>query len=398
MKMKFKKALLTVGILGLSINAFSSDNGFFKYEVIKGKFINKTISTNPEASEWSSAEEQTVYLYPQVSVRLNDKKANAEIPKKQPVEAKVKVLYNNKNIAIYIRWEDKTPSIQKTYSTTTFGDGVSIEFPVKYGNGTSLPYVGMGDENHPVVVYLQKNVAGRDYQKVFISEGFGSLTETKENGVEIQMKYKNGEWVAVFKRPLKTGNNSLASGLVPIAFAIWDGNKYERDGNKSLSRWKFIKLDKYPLDKNYLSYVSWGTPYIDWKEKGKDIGNAENGKKLFQQNCAGCHRTKDFNTAQKWVYPNLSNIGGIANASYLKESILKPSAVVIRNLNPNRHYSKSMKPDKFKAYPNNAMYNWYINVNGKKQSIMPAFTHLKEKDINDIISYLKTQNSWKNFK
>lgn len=63
----------------------------------------------------------------------------------------------------------------------------------------------MGDENHPVTVYLQKNVAGRDYQKVFISKGFGSLTEIEEDGVEISMKYneETKEWTAVFKRPLK---------------------------------------------------------------------------------------------------------------------------------------------------------------------------------------------------
>ena len=399
--MKRSLTKISLGVLALASITFAEgkESGFFKYEVIKGQFINGEIPLTPSAKEWSGAKEQTVYLYPQVSVRLNDKKANSLIPKKERIEAKVKVLYNSKNIAVYIKWKDDTPSIQPVYDTDAFGDGVSVEFPNKFGKGTTLPYIGMGDENHPVTVYLKKNVAGRDYQKTFISEGFGSLTETKENGVQIKMSYKNGEWTAIFKRPLKTDNSNLSAGLVPVAFAIWDGNKYERDGNKALSRWKFIRLDKYPLDNEYLKYVSWGTPYGDWKEKGKDIGDAKRGEQLFQQNgCTGCHRAGKYNTAMAGMAPNLSDIGGIANAVYLKESILNPSDVVIRNLNPNRHYNKSAKPDKFKAYPNNDMYTWYMNINGKKQSKMPPFTHLKEQDVKDIIAFLKTLVDWKNFK
>ena len=399
--MKRSLTKISLGILALTSITFAegNNNSFFKYEVIEGKFINGNIPLNPSAKEWQDAKSQTVYLYPQVSVKLNDEKANKIIPKKDKVEAKVKVLYNSKNIAVYIKWKDDTPSIQPVYDTDAFGDGISVEFPNKFGKGITLPYVGMGDENHPVTVYLEKSVAGRDYQKTFISEGFGSLTEIKENGVEIKMSYKDGEWTAIFKRPLKTENSDLSAGLVPIAFAIWDGNKYERDGNKSLSRWKFIRLDKYPLDNEYLKYVSWGTPYIDWNEKGQDIGDAKRGEQLFQQNgCTSCHRAGKYQTAVLGLAPDLSDIGGIANAIYLKESILNPNDVVIRNLNINRHYNKSAKPDKFKAYPNNDMYAWYINLNGKKQSKMPPFAHLKEQDVKDIIAFLKTLVDWKNFK
>ncbi len=398
MKKGLKAAVLA--FTALSVSALASEDGFFKYEVIDALYTKSQIPTDPNSKIWEKAKGTTITLYPQVSVRLNDKKANELIPKKEAIKATVKAVYNGNNIAVYIRWKDDTPSLQPTFTTNQFADGVSIEFPNKFGAGITLPYVGMGDENHPVTVYLQKNVAGRDYQKVFISEGFGSLTEIGEKDVNIVMKYntKTKEWTAVFKRPLKTENSNLKAGLVPVAFAIWDGNKYERDGNKSLSRWKFIRLKTFNLDKKYLSYVSWGGPYADWQEKGKDIGNPENGKKLFQQNgCMGCHRAGEFQTAPVGMAPDLSDIGGIANAIYLKESILNPNDVVIRNLNINRHYMKT-NPDRFKAYPNNSMYEWYIKADGKKQSKMPTFAHLKEQDINDLVAYLKTLVDWKNFK
>lgn len=395
-----KKSLKTIAI-GISSLLFSGtvyaadDNlkEFMKYEVINAQYVKEKISADPEDYLWKTVRGKKVFLYPQISVRLNDKKANELIPKKRLVEALVKVAYNNNSIAVYVRWKDETPSVQTVYDTNKFADGVSIEFPNKFGKGITLPYVGMGDEDHPVTVYLQKVVQGRDYQKVFISEGFSSLTEIKEPA-EIEMKYneKTKEWAAVFKRPLKTENSNLKAGLVPIAFAIWDGNKLERDGNKSLSRWKFIKLSKYKLDKDYLSYVSWGYP-------ASKLGDPAKGKEIALQNgCAACHRFDDQTTAPIGMAPDLSNIGGIANLIYLKESIINPNDVVIRNLNPNRHYNKYAKPDKFKAYPNNDMYQWYILTNGKRQSKMPAFSHLSEQDLKDLIAYLSTLKNWRNFK
>jgi len=399
MRKRLATALLSTAILGVGLTASAQEgNGFMKYEVIEGKFVSGELPLNPTDSAWKGAKEQKVYLYPQISVRLNDKKANEAIPKKEKVEAKVKVIYNDKNIAVMVSWKDDTPSIQPVYDTNKFADAVSIEFPNKFGAGITLPYIGMGDENHPVSVYLKKVVAGREYQKSFVSKGFGSLTEIQEKGVKVNMKYNNGQWTAIFVRPLQTENSNLKAGLVPIGFAIWDGNKYERDGNKSLSRWKFIRLDKYQLDNKYLQYVSWGMPYADWPEKGQDIGDPAKGKQLFQTNCAACHRAGDIAVAPEGLAPNLSDIGGIANAIYLKESIVNPNDVVIRNLNPNRHYNKSAQPDKFRAYPNNDMFTWYINVNGKKQSKMPPFSHLKEQDINDLVAFLKTLIDWKNFK
>ncbi|RMA96152.1 c-type cytochrome [Hydrogenothermus marinus] len=394
MKKWFATALS--GFAALTTVAMASEySAFYKYEVLNAKKVSSKLTADPSSSVWKTVPGKYVYLYPQVSVRLNDKKANSLIPKKSLQRALVKVAYNNEVLAVYVQWKDNTPSTQAKYNTDSYADGVSIEVPNKFGRGITLPYIGMGDENHPVTVYLQKTVAGRDYQKVFVSEGFGSLTEIKEEGSDISMKYNKQKhlWTAVFVRPLKTENSNLKAGLVPIAFAIWDGKYMERDGNKSLSRWKFIRLPSYSLDKEYLKYVAWGIPY-------KSIGNPARGKQLMKQNgCNGCHRYDDQQTAPPGMAPNLSDIGGIANAPYLRESIINPSDVVIRNLNPNRHYNKFAKPDKFNAYPNNDMYTWYtVGPDGKKMSKMPPYSHLSEKDINDIVAYLKSLRNWKNFK
>jgi len=396
MKNLLKTALLGVVSAAVLTHTAKADiKSFFKWEVLPSKYTEGTVPSDPNDELWSMVPGKYVYLYPQISVRLTDAQANKIIPKKRLQKALVKVVYNSENIAVYVKWKDNTPSIQPVYTSNAFGDGVSIEFPNEFGKGKTLPYIGMGDPSHPVTVYLQKTVAGKDYEKVFISEGFGTLTEIEENGVSIDMKYNRAtrEWVAVFKRPLKTENSDLRAGLVPIGFAIWDGNQHERDGNKALSRWKFIRLKQYPLDKDYLKYVSWGD--MIHKE-----GDPKRGKQLTIQNgCNACHRYADQNTAPEDMAPNLSDIGGIAHAPYLKESIVDPDDVIIKNLNPNRHYNKFVKPDKTGAYPNNDMYTWYIKTpDGKLKSKMPSFAHLSEQDLKDIIAYLKTLRDWRNFK
>ncbi|NPA51620.1 MAG: c-type cytochrome [Aquificae bacterium] len=396
MKNLVKTALLGVVSTSLIINASKADiKTFFKYEVLPSKQISQSVPSDPRDELWSMVPGKYVFFYPQISVRLNDADANRVIPKKRLQKALVKVVYNSENIAVYIRWKDRTPSIQPVYTTKAFGDGISVEFPNDFGAGKTLPYVGMGDLKHPVTVYLQKTVAGKDYEKTFISEGFGTLTEITENGVSMEMDYDKAkrEWIAVIKRPLKTKNSDLRAGLVPIAFAIWNGSQQERDGNKSLSRWKFIRLKSYKIDKEYLAYISWG----DMIHKEADPNR---GKKLTIQNgCNACHIYDDQRTAPLDMAPDLSNIGGIAHAPYLKESLVDPNDVIIRNLNPNRHYNKFAQPDKNGAYPNNDMYTWYIKTpDGKIQSKMPSFSHLSEQDIKDIIAYLKTLRNWRNFK
>ncbi|WP_299230057.1 cytochrome C, partial [Sulfurihydrogenibium sp.] len=281
--MKKKLTLFAISALVLSSNA-GTDN--FNDDVLEAKQLAKI-----DAQSLSSVPTKKVVLYPQYSVRLNDKNANEIVEKEQPVEAEVAVGYNQKEIGILIRWKDETKSVQPALATNKYGDGVAVEFPTVYGKGKTLAYVGMGDSNHPVMVYLKKAVEGKEYKKSFISEGFGTMTEIEEKGYNFTMQYDDSkkEWTAVIVKPLKTSDLNLASGMVPVAFAVYDGGSLNRDGNKRISSWKFIKIDKFKADPSYVKYISWGYG---------EIGDPARGKELMTQNgCNGCHRYADQNTA-----------------------------------------------------------------------------------------------------
>ncbi len=373
--MKKHLTLLALSSLVVISNANTES---FNDDLIEAKQVTKI-----DESTLSSIETKKITLYPQYTVQLNDKNANEKLKNTKPIEAEIGVVYNQKDIGVVIKWKDDTKSVQPSRTTNKFGDGVSVEFPTVYGKGKTLPYIGMGDSTHPVIVYLKKAVEGKDYQKSFISEGFGTMTEIQEK-YNFTMKYDDNkkEWTALLIKPLKTQDLTI-SGLVPVAFAVWDGDSLNRDGNKMISNWKFIKLGKSQPDPSYLKYISYGYG---------EIGNPKRGKELMIQNgCNGCHRFDDQTSAPEGLAPNLSKIGGYSNPVYLKESIINPNDVVIKNLNINRHYNKSADKDKNGAYPNNDMYTWYIKgEKGKLQSKMPPFSHLSEQDINDIVAYLKT--------
>lgn len=344
-------------------------------------------------------------VYPQTTIKLNDKIANELNSHNGSKNIKVKALYNDKEIAFLIKWKDKTLSIQKGYRSDSFGDGVAVQFPVHYSDPNKLPYIGMGSEGREVLIHLQKaapntyepnghgdvahqvnrhntnyfgedlakfdsevkDIAVVDYERTFISAGFRSMTEVKDGSVDsnMEMMYNitKGCWKSTLSRPLKDEYLNLDSPAFPVAFAVWDGDKRNRDGLKLLSGWNSVQLEGREGGDKLVSALN-----------DEVKGDVANGKVQFQTNCAACHNTKDFNMAPPYMAPNLSNIGGQATVGYLVESIKEPNAVVVPGYNRNAH----------KNTP------WYNLENGKRVSAMPPFNWLDDKTLNDIVAYLKT--------
>jgi len=200
-----------------------------------------------------------------------------------------------------------------------------------------------------------------DYQRSFISEGFRSMTQIRDNSepAVMEMKYDKGVWSALLVRPLKSEHLSL-QGSFPVAFALWDGEKKNRDGSKLLSPWIGVTLDSNAKALALLDEIK---------------GDVSNGEKLMMENCSACHQYKAVKNAPKYMAPNLSNIGGYSNASYLKESIMEPSAVVVAGYNVNAHKN----------------FSWYTSDDkGMRTSTMPPFAHLDDVSVNDLVAFMRT--------
>lgn len=349
-----------------------------------------------DAKAWESVKAQNIAFYPQSTIEMSDAdvmKLNAENKAKN---VSIKSLSDGENIAFLLKWQDGTKSVQEGYSSTAYGDGFAVQFPTVLDK---LPYIGMGSEGRAVVVHLQKatgktyepngnkdvfhqvnssnqntfeadlkkykdevaQAGNGDYQRVYLSEGFRSTTQLRDNSEEsmMEMKYDKGFWTGVIVRKIKSANLDLSSGNFPVAFAVWDGEKKNRDGMKLLSPWVEVKVQNGKS--------------LNSMAETKD-GDVKNGETVMMENCSACHQYKEVKNAPNYMAPNLSNIGGYANESYLIESIIDPSAVVVPGYNTTAH-------------PN---FPWYTVDKGVRSSTMPPFSHLDAKSLKDLVAYLKT--------
>jgi complex iron-sulfur molybdoenzyme family reductase subunit gamma len=355
---------------------------------------------------WKSAKFSEVTLYPQTTIKLNDKNANELNAENSAKVAKVAAIYNKSSVAFMVAWPDGTANVQTGYKTTSFGDGFAIQIPSNSSDVTKLPYIGMGSEGRPVAVYLQKavnnfyepngngnvyyqlnrnqtelfdkdlstfdakvkGIGNNDYERAFVSEGFRSMTEIKDAGKYnsySRLNYNNEGvkgWMGTLSRPIKDDNADLSSGVFPIAVATWDGAKMGRDGIKYLSSWVAVSFEG--KDASALEAVT----------DEKVVGDAAAGKEAVSMNgCIGCHKV-EATDPDNFMGPALTNIGGYATASYIRESLMNPSAVVVPGYNRNAHSN----------------YMWYTLEDGKRVSAMTDYSWLDADSVKNIVSYLQT--------
>lgn len=81
------------------------------------------------------------------------------------------------------------------------------------------------------------------------AEGFGTLTAQPQadQNVKGQGLFVAGRWKVVFTRELRSKGpfdvQLKTGGVFPIAFAVWDGSKGDRDGQKAVTTWYMLKLE-----------------------------------------------------------------------------------------------------------------------------------------------------------
>lgn len=392
------KKLTSLVIAGALSSAVASNY------IMAVKYSGDLSSVGSQSNVWKIANFTDIELYPQTTIKLNDKKANALNSKNLAKRVKVGAVYNDSSIAFKVVWADGSENLFNNDSTTSYADGFALQFPQNFSDTTKLPYIGMGSKDRAVVVHLQKAYSGvwepngngdvatqvnrnntnyfEDelkkfdnrvaklgniaYQRSFISEGFRSMTEIKDGSSKFSatMDYSNQKWEGVLTRPLKDEYLNLNSGAIPVAFAVWDGEKMGRDGLKQLSTWVPVKLVGKSGGEKFVTAVN--------QNSGGDVAN---GKELVMQNCIACHNFKGSDNGMPYMAPNLSNVGGYSTSAYLRESLTHPSAVIVPGYNRNAHKN----------------YAWYnLGENGERMSAMPAYDWMDAKSLDDIVAFLET--------
>lgn len=382
-------------------------NAAFAYEAdIFAQKTEQDISTISYSSAlWNDANFSEVILYPQSAIHFNDKEANRLNANNRAKKVKVAAFYNERDIAFMMRWADDTINVQQGKKINSFADGFAIQFAQKFDDVKHLPYIGMGCEGRGVLLHLQKaarqifepngrgNVyyqqnrnqtdlfgknlesfdkevvqrGSNDYEKIFIATGFHSMREIKDIKASsyARLGYKHGEWIGTLSRLMVDDYLDLRGvAAFPVAFAVFDGEKKARADIKNISQWLSVKLEGRNGSEALIKELSSTIEKAD----------AVEGKKIVQREaCSKCHQIEKSDPLNKKA-PALYNVGGYSTRSYLRESLVEPSAVVIPGYRPNRDNNSS----------------WYRLEGSKRISTMNSFSHLSNDELDSVVAYLKT--------
>lgn len=370
-------------------------------EIITAKYLKGALPVSATAQPWAQAKPSNVRLSPQVSTfpMITSPKGVKEIVR----SVKVQALYNDKELALRLEWVDPEPTRTEDHSQS-FKDAVAVEFPLKYGQGVKLPYMGMGQKGAPVYIWQWKaswqadgdqgyqdvektypNMAVDDYPlskapmgahggparspavdqdrtfmtgwaagsplsdptkkgpvESLVAEGFGSLTSLGSGEVQGKGMWNAGKWQVVLKRSLQgdEGRGGVqfdpGRGLVPVAFAVWDGHFDQRNGQKGLSSWHFLVFEQATPPKAYVEELSWNPPIQGDPKEGRRWA-------IEMLECDQCHNFPGARPEKMGdVGPDLTYIGGMHRPDYLLESLKDPNAVVVPNsryMDPTSHKS-----------------------------------------------------------
>ncbi len=204
----------------------------------------------PGDNGWESTERTNLYLFPQIIAGEKHYKPTLD-------SLTIRAMYNEKEMAIYLEWDDPTMSVpgdklaEDIAGGEVFPDRVAVEFPAGYEKGEKPPYFGMGGKGGEVDIWAWQGpvgVGGKEGVRLLDARGPGDIRQkdATASGLSATGYYRDGAWRVVFRRPLETKDKKgirFEDGVfTPVAFAAWDGSNGEKGSRHVMTGWASIRL------------------------------------------------------------------------------------------------------------------------------------------------------------
>jgi mono/diheme cytochrome c family protein len=128
-------------------------------------------------------------------------------------------------------------------AASEFSDAVAVQIPSQATTGARKPYFIFGDSQSPVDLWFFDLARTAPFQ--FTGRGSADIAANDAGEVTGVASYDQGEWSAIFKRPLgSTSGAAFAAGqFMPIAFSVWDGFSRDRGNRRGLTVWQSLYLE-----------------------------------------------------------------------------------------------------------------------------------------------------------
>ena len=124
-----------------------------------------------------------------------------------------------------------------------FSDAVAIQIPSQVPTGARKPYFIFGDGQNSVDLWFFDLARPAPLQ--FTGRGSGDIAPNDTGDLTGIASYDQGEWSAIFKRPLRASSGAPFSPgeFLPIAFSVWDGFSRERGNRRGLTLWYSLYVE-----------------------------------------------------------------------------------------------------------------------------------------------------------
>lgn len=336
---------------------------------IKASPVKQDLSLDPFDSMWERVPSVHVPLMAQELFTPRGGGATSELL--------VQTLVTSTHLSLRLQWADATASsAQDVHRTEAFDDAVAVQVPLHPQDGYPSPF--MGDTQHPVSIWhwkaswqdeLEMSQAhprtvrdsepfaetptfrtGEAVGNLFsqprrtssveqlLASGFGTLTPTQEQPVEGRGVWRDGYWSVVMHRALVPRGDTVEVDLrglesIPIAFAVWDGARQERDGMKSISVWQTLVFERpMPWWKRLMGMGAQQPTPQPASVENHVVRRTEplvaQGRRVFERaGCASCHGldgrggVRNPNAWGAEEIPPLVFVGAAFSEEELKEEI-----------------------------------------------------------------------------
>ena len=260
-KVSVTAVIVVLGLYGLGVPVVSSQGLF-----IRSQFLPDELPFEPKSPLWEKSTPIVLPLSGQVITRPT-------LPDPTVKALTVRSLHNGKEIVFLLEWQDPTKNDRLTPGT--FRDGAAMAFPL----GDAPAFFCMGQLDHYLNIWhwkadwqtdierrkakeTERKASGESEVRRFeviprrassvedlLGGGFSTLTSKRGQGtVQGNAIWEQGRWKVVFKRALETRDpdNDAIFGpgrVQTVAFAVWNGENKERNGQKAIAPWLQLILD-----------------------------------------------------------------------------------------------------------------------------------------------------------
>lgn len=232
--------------------------------------LDKAVDLSSGFSEdiWESLPSQEIELMYQVTV--------LPWPKSLIGRLSVKSFHNQKDVYFYLSWQDDTEN--KTHITGKFSDACALMFPLEEEVKPSTIMMGFMQTTNiwqwkaqqDEEFWMKKGPTSEAYvdfyypfedEELFpvsldipvsavnnlMAVRVGTITHQETQSIQGRGFWRDGVWHVVIKRALSSGNSDTeVSFQAPqtgfCAFGVWNGDKGDRGGRKSISEWVTLEI------------------------------------------------------------------------------------------------------------------------------------------------------------